>query len=195
MNSISEIETPNELLHGLGPIWAATRVANPDFTLCMPITFDGRAGFTATAHTWRSAVFAPILLPALRAALHHGRSGELRELAALDRRLSEELSPQACEGSLRAGRNLAERGCDLRGDRTLPRIAEAIRSEAMPGHLAIVFAARCAVFSLADRVAAGAYLFQEISAGAPHARVTDVCTFVSECIEPLGGSSLELRAA
>ena len=195
MNSISEIETPNELLHGLGPIWAATRVANPDFTLCTPVTFDGRAGCTAIADAWRSSVFTPVLLPALRAALHHGRSGELRELAALDRRLSEELDPQAREGSLRAGRNLAARGGDLRGDRILPRIAEAIRTGTMPGHLAIVFAARCAVFSLPDRVAAGAYLFQEISAGAPHARVIDVCNFVSECIEPLGGSSLELRAA
>jgi hypothetical protein len=195
MNSISEIETPNELLHGLGPIWAATRVANPDFTLCMPVTFDGRAGFTASATAWRSSVFMPVLLPALRMALHHGRRGELRELAALDQRLSEELNSQACEGSLRAGRHLAARGCDLRGDRLLPRIADAIRTGAMPGHLAIVFAARCAVFSLADRVAAGAYLFQEISAGAPQARVVDVCNFVSECIEPLGGSSIELRAA
>ncbi len=192
---LSELEHPSDLRHGLGPIWAATRVANPDFAISGPVTFHSGAIFTASATAWRDAVFSPILLPALRATLGHARRGEVREISALDLRLSEQLGENAREGSLRAGLRLAAHGCDLRGDRLLPRLGEWVRDGVSPGHLAIIFAARCAAFSLPDRIAAGAYLFQEMCAGAPAAAVPDVCDFVAACLEPLGGSSIELRAA
>jgi hypothetical protein len=195
MNPISEVENPGEIRHGLGPIWAATRVANPDFSICAPVTFRAGAAFPLAANAWQEAVFAPILLPALRAALTHARRGEVRELAALDLRLSDQLGDGLRADSLRAGRRLALLGSTLRGDRLLPRLAESVRTGNSPGHLAIVFAARCGAFSLPDRIAIGAYLFQEMCAGAPTASVGEVCDFVARCIEPLGGSSLELRAA
>lgn len=191
---ISEIETPDELRHGLGPIWTAARVANPEFALCGPVTFRAAADFSNLAASWRSAIFEPVLLPALRASLAHAHRGELRELAALDRRISEQLPPHACAGSLAAGQRLARLGADLPGDRLLPRLAANVRDEVSPGHLAVVFTARCAAFSLPDRTAIGAYLFQEMCAGAPTAPVAAVCDFVAACIEPLGGA-FELRAA
>jgi hypothetical protein len=192
---LSEIEHPSDLRHGLGPIWAATRVANPDFAISGPVTFHGGAAFAVAAAAWRETVFSPMLLPALRATLGHARRGEVREISALDKRLSDELGETAREGSLRAGNRLAQHGCDLRGDRLLPRLGEWVRDGATPGHLAVIFAARCAAFSLPDRIAVGAYLFQEMCAGAPTAGIPDVCDFVAACIEPLGGSSIELRAA
>jgi len=195
MNPISEVEDPGEIRHGLGPIWAATRVANPDFSICGPVTFHSGKAFPLAATAWQESVFAPVLLPALRASLAHARRGEVRELTALDRRLSEQLGDGLRADSIRAGRRLALHGNSLRGDRLLPRLAENVRTEVSPGHLAIVFAARCGAFSLPDRIAVGAYLFQEMCAGAPTASVVEVCDFVARCIEPLGGSSLELRAA
>jgi len=192
---ISELEHPDELRHGLGPIWAATRVANPDFAATGPVTFHGGAVFTIAADAWKQAVFSPVLLPGLRAALSHARRGEFRELCDLDRHLSATLDRAALEGSTGAGHRLALHGCDLRGDRMLPRLGEAVRSGSTPGHLAVIFAARCATFSLPDRTTVGAYLFQEICAGSPIAPVVEVCDFVAACIEPLGGAAFELRAA
>jgi hypothetical protein len=192
---ISEIEHPDELRHGLGPIWAAARVANPDFAVAGAVTFHAGASFTHAAVAWRDSIFAPMLVPALRSALGHARRGELRELSALDKKLSEQLGEIARESSIRAGRRLALRSSGLQGDRLLPRLGEWVRDGATPGHLAIVFAARCAAFSLPDRIAVGAYLFEEMCAGAPTAPIPEVCDFVAACIEPLGGSSLELRAA
>lgn len=192
---ISELEHPDELRHGLAPIWAATRVANPDFAATAPVTFRGGSIFATAAAAWKEAVFAPALLPALRSALAHARRGELRELLDLDRQLSGALDETARAGSLAAGRRLAAHGCDLRGDRLLPRLGEAVRNGEAPGHLAIIFAARCATFSLPDRAAVGAYLFQEVCAGAPMAHVPAVCDFVAGCIEPLGEAASELRAA
>ncbi|MDD5199638.1 MAG: hypothetical protein PHC88_07515 [Terrimicrobiaceae bacterium] len=195
MNQISEIEDAGEIRHGLGPIWAATRIANPDFAVCAPVTFRAGAAFPLSTTAWRDDVFAPILLPALRGALGHARRCEVRELAALDRRLSEQLGDGLRTASIRAGRRLALHGSDLRGDRLLPRLAENLRTDTASGHLAIVFAARCGAFSLPDTIAVGAYIFQEMCAGAPTAGVSAVCDFVARCIEPLGGPSIELRAA
>ncbi len=192
---ISELEHPDELRHGLGPIWTATRVANPDFASLSPVTFRGGHIFPASAATWKAAVFMPLLLPALRSALAHARRGQFRELLDLDRQLSEALDEAARAGSIAAGQRLAQHGCHLQGDRLLPRLGEAARSRATPGHLAIVFAARCAAFSLPDRTAVGAYIFQEMCAGAPTAHVPAVCDFVADCIEPLGEAGFELRAA
>lgn len=195
MNPIVEVENPAELRHGLGPIWTAARIANPDFAICPPVTFRASAGFKALSAAWRETIFEPALLPALRAASLHAGRGEVRELAALDRDLSEKLPAGPAAGSLRAGQRLALHGTELRGDRLLPRLAESIRTGGMAGHFAIVFAARGAAFSLPTRAAIGAYLFQEMSAGAPFAPVVDVCDFVAACLEPLGGTACELRAA
>jgi hypothetical protein len=192
---LSELEHPGDLRHGLSPIWAATRVANPDYATLAPVTFHGGAVFAVAAPAWRDAIFTPALLPAIRATLNHARRGEVREIAALDQKLSQQLPASALAGSLRAGQRLAAHGCDLRGDRLLPRLGEWVRDGVTPGNLAIIFAARCAAFSQPDRVAVGAYLFQEMCAGAPLAAVPAVCDFVAACIEPLGGSSTELRAA
>lgn len=195
MNPIAEVENPAELRHGLGPIWTAARIANPDFAICSPVTFRAAAGFGALAAAWRETIFVPALLPALRAASAHAGRGQVRELAALDRELSEKLPAAVRADSRRAGQRLALHGSELRGDRLLPRLAESIRTGAMPGHFAIVFAARSAAFSLPTRAAIGAYLFQEMCAGAPAAPVVDVCDFVAGCLEPLGGAASELRAA
>lgn len=195
MNPISELENPSELRHGLGPIWAATRIANPDFAICGSVTFHAGAVFSISVNAWRESVFTPILLPTLSAALNHAHRAEVRELAALDRSLSENLPPKVCADSIRAGHRLALHGSELRGDRLLPRIAENLRAGTSPGHLAVIFAARCAAFSLPNRAAIGAYLFQEMCAGAPTAPVIDVCDFVAACLEPLGASALGLRAA
>jgi hypothetical protein len=192
---LSELEHPSDLRHGLGPIWAATRIANPDFAITGPVTFHGGPIFATAAQAWRETIFTPILLPALRATLGHARRGEVREISVLDRKLSDELGERARDGSLRAGDRLAAHGCGLRGDRLLPRLGESVREGRTPGHLAIIFAARCAAFSLPDRVAVGAYLFQEMCAGAPTAHVPEVCDFVAACLEPLGGAATELQAA
>lgn len=194
MTAISELENPGEIRHGLGPIWAATRVANPDFATCAAVTFRAGPVFRLSADAWRDTVFQPSLLPALRAALRHGHRGEFRELLALDQRLSAELDPHHLAASTRAGHRLAVIGRDLRGERLLTRLAEHVRTGTTPGHLSIVFAARCGAFSLPDRTAVGAYLFQELCAGAPRARVDEVCDFVAGCLEPMGAPGA-LRAA
>lgn len=194
MTVISELENPGEIRHGLGPIWAATRVANPDFATCPAVTFRAGPVFRLSADAWRDTLFAPRLFPALRAALAHARRGEARELVALDQRLSAELGETLFAASARAGQRLAALGSDLRGERLLQRLAEQVRSGATPGHFAIVFAARCGAFSLPDRTAVGAYLFQELCAGSPQARVDEVCDFVARCLEPLGAPGA-LRAA
>jgi hypothetical protein len=190
---ISEIQHPDELRHGLGPIWAAARVANPDFAICSPVTFRSSKAFAVDAPAWKAAIFKPILLPAFRATLAHARRGELRELCAVDLRLSDQLAASLRDDSMRNGQRLAAHGSDLLGERLLPRLADAVRDGTTPGHFAIAFAARCAAFSLHDRVAIGAYLFQEMCAGAPTAPVVEVCDFVAACIDD--GPARELQAA
>ncbi len=194
MTVISELEHPGEIRHGLGPIWAATRVANPDFATCPAVTFHSGPVFRLSADAWHDTLFRPRLFPALRAALAHARRGEARELADLDRQLSADLGPSHFPSSTRAGQRLAALGTDLRGERLLQRLAAQVHAGTTPGHLAIIFAARCGAFSLPDRTAIGAYLFQELCAGAPQARVDEVCAFVAACLEPLGTTGA-LRAA
>lgn len=194
MTAISELDNPGEIRHGLGPIWAATRVANPDFATCPAVTFHAGPVFRLSADAWHDTLFQPLIFPTLRSALAHARRGEMRELLALDQQLATDLGPTHHAGSTRAGQRLAALGTDLRGERLLQRLAEQVRTGATPGHLAVVFAARCGAFSLPDRTAIGAYLFQELCAGATQARVDEVCAFVAACLEPLGTEGA-LRAA
>lgn len=194
MNWITEISSPDDLQHGLGPIWTATRIASPAFATFGPITLRASECFSAQSLAWKTGVFDPILLPAFRAALTHARRGEIRELARIDHELGSKLPPSISEASLRAGRRLVIHG-DLPGDRLLSKLEARIDRGETPGHLAVVFAARCAAFSLPDRIAVGAYLFQELCSGAPCTPVNDICRFVASCLEPLGESPGALRAA
>lgn len=193
MNPISELQSPDELKHGLAPIWAAARSANPDFATSGRVTFPAGTSFAAASTAWNTALFQPALLPAFLSTLNHARCGEAREILAIDAGLSAALSDAAREGSLRAGRRLVIHSKDLRGDRTLQRLTGWVEDGSMDGHLVTLFAARCATFSLSDRAAVGAYLFQELCGGTPDTPVPAVCDFISLCLEPL--ASHKLRAA
>jgi UreF. len=193
MNPISELQSPDELQHGLGPIWAAARAANPEFSLSGPVTFPTGMAFAAACETWNTGLFQPMLLPAFLSALEHARRGEAREILDLDARLSSTLPGDARTGSIRAGRRLSAASRELKGDRTLQRLAAWTADGTMDGHLVTIFAARCAAFSLFDRAAVGAYLFQELCGGAPDAPAPVVCDFIRLCLEPQ--VSRELRAA
>lgn len=192
-NSISEVQSADEFRDGLAPIWAAAKLASPQFECSGRATFPVGPSFEIAASSWRENIFLPLLQPMLLAALQHARRGEVREMLALDRQLSAKLPKSALEGSCREGRRLAQLSSDIRGDRGLQRIVKALDEKSADGHLATIFAARAAAFSLSDRVAIGAYLFQELSGGAPHSPVSAVCDLIASCLEPL--ASEELRAA
>lgn len=193
MNPISELQSPDELKHGLGPIWAAARAANPEFSISGPVTFPADSPFDSACEAWNTGLFQPILLPALLSSLGHARRGEAREILHLDAHLSATLPEDVRTGSIRAGRRLAAASRELKGDRTLQRLAAWTADGSMDGHLVTIFAARCAAFSLFDRAAVGAYLFQELCGGAPGAPASAVCDFIRTCLEPQ--VSRELRAA
>ncbi len=195
MTPLSQVESPDQLFHGLGPIWSAIRIANPAYTSTGPLTFRPLGTFSAAANHWRDTIFVPHVLPIFLQVLAHARAGRAQEIVPLDHSLSGMLSETASAASRTAGRRLAEVAAGIRGDRTLGRLADWTIAGRTDGHLAVLFAARCAVFSMPDRRAVGAYLFQEIHAGAPDAPLMPTSNFVAACLEALPAVPFHLRAA
>ncbi len=195
MTPISEVAFPHELIHGLGPIWSAVRIANPCFATTGPLTFRPASAFGPSAAHWRETVFAPHILPIFLEVLGHARAGRTQELIVLDSRLTSLLTEPSRSASRAAGRRLAESVGGIRGDRMHSRLCDWTSSGRTDGNLAILFAARCAAFSMPDRRAVGAYLFQEIHAGDPGAFASPISDFVAGCLDALPDSAFRQRAA
>ncbi|HEY5893981.1 MAG TPA: urease accessory UreF family protein [Chthoniobacterales bacterium] len=143
-----------------------TRLANPAAAAMGPVTF--RAGFRITDHNWEPWLHTvlPVLLPVLREAMALGGSHLGRELVALDQNGLDALPKSMQEASARAGRLLLKHS-PPNGAKALQKLTVAAGKGDTPGHLATVFGARCGVFSIGARVAAMAYVFQELTLGAP----------------------------
>ncbi len=181
--------------HSPDPLESGLRIANPTFETTGPLTFRNSSRFDLAAPIWRDAVFLPTLLPAITSTLELAHAGEVREIIALEARLLATTPPAAVQALTHEGRRLAEATGDPRGDRVLPRLHAAIRADLMRGHFAILFAARCAVFSVPTHVALGAYLLQELLSGSPNTRASKAIAFAATCLDDLNLSAPQLRAA
>ncbi len=181
--------------HALDPLESGLRIANPVFETTGALTFRNSSRFDLAAPIWRDAIFLPTLFPALRATLDLAHAGEVREIIALEAALLADTSPVVAPALITEGRRLAEATGDPRGDRVLPRLHAAIRNGQMQGHFAILFGARCAVFSIPSHVALGAYLLQELLAGSPHTRASKAIAFAATCLDDLNLLAPQLRAA
>lgn len=142
------------------------RLANPAIAGMGPVTFQ--AGFRVVNYNWEPwlrAVF-PAILPVLSEAVALGGSHLGRELVALDQDALAGLPRSMREASARAGRLLLKQGVPP-GAKALQKLMLAVEKGDAPGHLATVFGARCGIFSIGTRAAAAAYVFHELTLGAP----------------------------
>ncbi len=181
--------------HAPDPLESGLHVANPAFETTGPLTFRNASRFDLAAPSWRDAIFLPVLLPTLRTTLDLARAGEVREILALEATLLAQTPPAAALPLVTEGRRLAETTGDPRGDRVLSRLHAAMRGGQMQGHFAVLFAARCAVFSIPTHVTLGAYLLQELLAGSPHTSASKAIAFAATCLDDLHLLAPQLRAA
>ncbi len=188
-------DPPSPETHLEDPLESALRIANPTFDVTAPLTFRNFSRFDLAAAGWRDTIFVPTLLPAIVTTLDLASAGEVREIIELETNLLATTTAATAPALIAEGRRLAEATGDPRGDRVLPRLHAAIRSGQMRGHFTVLFAARCAVFSIPTRVALGAYLLQELLAGSPDIRASRALDFAATCLDTLDLTAPQLRAA
>lgn len=139
---------------------------------------------------FRDRLLIPVELPAIRDAYHHARRGEVRELIALDRRLSAGYGRCAfAEASRHVGRLQLRRLRPLR-DRTARRYLEAVESGEATGWHVVVFGLLLALFSMPLRQALGHYalrtqlsLLDSATLGLP-ASAPEREALREECLQP-----------
>ncbi len=181
--------------HAPHPLESGLQIASPAFEQVGRLTFRNESRFDLAASVWRDATFLPTLVPALTATLDFARNGEVREIIALEAAVLSRTPTAIADALVAEGRRLAAVTGDPRGDRVLPRLHAAIRDGSLQGHFTILFAARCAVFSIATRTTLGAYLLQEFLAGSPRVSASKALAFAGNTLDDLDLTSPRLRAA
>lgn len=111
---------------------------------------------------WCDTVFIPYLRPAILKTHNAQLNQGVREVLAIDTALEAVMAGPEAHRSRSAGRLAASDYHAPATERTLERYLSAVRSGTSPGHFAIVFAARAAVFHFSPQVTLTAYLFSEI---------------------------------
>ncbi len=142
--------------------------------LCLPgLGSAGRATFGGIAiddlewENWIHSVWSRFLIPFFQDSLPASRAGRIRELLLLDQWLHQQLSPESAERSIQQAEKLRRRVPPLQGEKILSRLWDAADRGESPGHLATFHSARCAAFSLPDRMARLTYLFAEALPATP----------------------------
>jgi urease accessory protein UreF len=146
----------------LGSADGLVTLASVAAMLSLPPVTDTRA-LRFFIHRYRAEVLLPFELPAIQVACGHAGRHELRELVALDARLSgEPLLQSISEASRRVGRSQLQKLRPLRDDRMVQRYLNAVESGQASGWHTLVYGLTLAVYSLPLRQGLLGYAHQTI---------------------------------
>jgi hypothetical protein len=125
------------------------------------VTLEVRGPVAASTVNWNSALFDPLLRPAMADVVREYAMGGNLEILGIDCRLESRLPKSLSLQSRTEGKRLIGGLLPPRGDRIVERYRQSVLSGDAPGHLAVIHGLRSALFSLSPRVMEGAYLLQE----------------------------------
>ena len=114
---------------------------------------------------WCSSVFAKILGPSIRDAVILGQSMQIREIADIDRSLTNQLGDELSQILTAAGKPFTEGKENMRGHREWSKYTALIEAANAPGHLPIVFALHSVLFRMPLAAALQTYCWLEWKAG------------------------------
>ena len=141
-------------------------LCNPQYRSRSPYTFLSVEGCPVGSwQIWQATVFRPLLEKRMLNVLAHGRSLRAREIRELDRELEELLPEPGRRRSRTSGRALLKAFKAPRSEKILSRLRRWVDSGKTPGHFPVIYAARCAVFSIPPRMLLLSYLYQEWETG------------------------------
>lgn len=169
-------------------IFRIARFCAPPWDTLGQVTFTGNPAIREQLHQWRDAILVPHIAPAMRSAYWAAKRG-FRELSAADEKL--DLVGPLAKNSRAAGRLIARSTRAPAGETTLERYLCAVDREECPGHMAIVFAARAAVFHLPEPLVLAAMVFIELRSS----MIDDLWPCVEECVQAIPPSQSGLCAA
>jgi len=152
------------------------------------VTFTGDSSIVDDLLQWRDAILVPHIAPAARSAYGAAKRG-FRELTIVDKNL--DLAGPLAKNSRAAGRLIARSTRAPVGETALERYLAAVDREECPGHMAVVFAARAAVFHLPKPLVLAAIVFVELRSSP----IGDLWPCVEKCIQAIPPSEPGLCAA
>lgn len=186
MISTTATDRPDD--DGFSDILRALALCHPGARNVAPLTLD-----PANLDQWRAEIFGARLWPAMLQAWNSTVHGRSRELADSDRTLDAAFLSGAAIRSRAAGASLLAAYRPPSAERSLDRYSRLVEEGVSPGHLAIVMAARGAIFRIAPRLVAAAYVVLEMrAAGCNEAELSAI---VAACLADTGGPTMDLMAA
>jgi len=165
------------LLEMRAEIFRLVRLCAPNLATLGDITFVGQASDDRQRAQWRDSVFVPVLVPALRNAWTSGTQG-FREMCAVDAALDAKLVGPLSKNSRAAGRLIASSLHAPAGEQGLEKFLTAIARGESPGHMAVIFAARAAIFHFPKDIVLAGLVFAEMRT----ARVDEVWRLIDDCL-------------
>ena len=169
-------------------IFRIARFCAPSLDTLGHVTFTGDPSISNQLQQWRDAVLVPHIAPAARSAYRAAKRG-FRELSAADKQL--DLAGPLAKNSRAAGRLIARSTRAPVGETALERYLTAVDREECPGHMAVVFAARAAVFHLPEPLVLAAIVFVELRSSP----IGDLWPYVETCIHAIPPTEPGLCAA
>lgn len=178
-----------------GELLRAVRVCHPGWESAGRLTFvPDRSG--PGWNTWVAGIFAPLLLPQLRAARLALAAGDASALQACEHALETGLPTAARAASTSAGSALARDFTVPNAEKSWLRYRDLVLAGKTPGHLAVVLALRSSAFHLAPASLTAAYVLLEARGGLPRQTAAVWMEMVDDCLSVKGTpESSGLRAA
>lgn len=176
----------------LAALWRMVEVCLPAHEDCGAVTFLPRGSETLEAdwQDWATAVYAPLLAPALPTMQSLTANGLFTALLGEDATLGVALSASASQRSLAAGRRALLDFRPPQGAKLLDSLREAAAANAAAGHLATVFAVRAHVFHLPSVQATAALLLAECVLGAAAIGLTLSARRTADLLRAAGSTAI-----
>ncbi|MFZ9921145.1 MAG: urease accessory UreF family protein [Terrimicrobiaceae bacterium] len=171
-------------------IFRVAKLCAPCLDSMGPATFHGNPANSSELTNWLSSVWTPCVSPALQAAHAAAKIGS-RELIEADLRVDLQLAGPLAKTSRAAGRQLATQFLAPASEPALLKFIAAVKTNSSPGHLAVVFAARAAIFHIPLPTTHAALLFLEMRA----APIDSLWPILEDCLATEKNSWPSLHAA
>lgn len=174
----------------------AVRFCHPGWDLVGSLSFRPDVKASPAWKTWQDGLLVSVLLPQIFAAHAAAATGNLGGLASCDAAIDAALPDPFAASSRLSGHRLATNYPAPPAEKMLARYFQRVLQGEAPGHLAVLMAARAAVFHFPPATAASSYCFLEARGGLPHAAIAEWMALVGDCTaaaQSLGAAAL--RAA
>jgi hypothetical protein len=158
-------------------IFRVARLCAPCLDSLGPLTFLGNPTAESELQHWRDSVWRPLISPAIDSAHAAGKIGS-RELIEIDRKFDLQLVGPLAKSSRAAGRQLATQFSAPASEPALLKYLAAVNSGSAPGHFAVVFAARAAIFHIPLPTTRAAAIFLELRA----APIDSLWALIEDCL-------------